>query len=60
MNIDTPHMWYIELNHCVFQGNDQIRFELSSYALYPEVKVSSLLHCERGYGLYCLTQHLLK
>lgn len=37
----------VELNHCVcvFQGNDQIRFELTCYALYPEVKVSLLLHC---------------
>lgn len=25
---------------CVFQGNDQIRFELTCYALYPEVQVS--------------------
>uniref|UniRef100_A0A8C6SR88 Argininosuccinate synthase n=1 Tax=Neogobius melanostomus TaxID=47308 RepID=A0A8C6SR88_9GOBI len=26
------------------KGNDQIRFELSCYALYPEVKVSNFLH----------------
>lgn len=24
----------------IFQGNDQVRFELTCYALYPEVKVS--------------------
>lgn len=28
------------LSFFIFQGNDQVRFELTCYALYPEVKVS--------------------
>ena len=40
-------MWYITLSLrvCVLQGNDQIRFELTCYALYPEVKVGVLFYC---------------
>lgn len=36
--------WLPKINQlCTFQGNDQIRFELTCYALYPEVKVSLML-----------------
>lgn len=50
MNIDTSYITYVHsyIEYCVFcffQGNDQIRFELTCYALYPEVKVSLLFHC---------------
>lgn len=32
-----------------FQGNDQIRFELTCYALYPEVKVSCVFQSRSVY-----------
>uniref|UniRef100_A0A3Q2X7N4 Argininosuccinate synthase n=1 Tax=Haplochromis burtoni TaxID=8153 RepID=A0A3Q2X7N4_HAPBU len=33
------------------KGNDQIRFELTCYALYPEVKVSLFIYCVDEHGI---------
>ena len=39
---------------CFLQGNDQVRFEMTYYALYPEVKVGTCLFVE------CLDYHVAK
>ncbi len=39
---------------CSLQGNDQVRFELTCYALYPEVQVRSDPSHERLKPVVCL------
>lgn len=43
----SPYSVAPETPRCVFQGNDQIRFELTCYSLAPQIKVGCCSSPER-------------